>query len=352
MRYQKPGLREFNEEQSTLGFTLIAPVHGFTVYLINMLGEVVHEWKLPEKLGSLAYLLPGGHLLTSVLTSEGPPIIEGKGGHIQEFDWEGNLVWEHIDHAQHHDFRRLANNNTMYLGWDEMTNKEALRVKGGIPGTERNGKIYSDFIKEITPDGKVQWEWHARDLIIEDYPMATDCHRFEFAHANACAPAPGGNYLINFRHLDMMAVIDKGTKKFLWQHRERNWGHQHNAEFLKNGNITFFSNGMNNDVLPPRSRAIEINPKTGETVWEYQAPQSWTFFSPIVSSVQRLNTGNTIICEGLTGRVFEVTQNGKLVWEYISPYFNDVFPNDGPSNILFRAYRYTLNSIEIRNHLD
>ncbi len=347
MQYRELGLLEHNEKLATPGYTLIAPLRGLVAYLVDMEGDVVHEWALPDKLASLAYMLPGGHLLTSGMTDEGPPIIEAKGGHLREFDWNGNLVWDYVDHAQHHDFRRLANGNTIYLGWDEMTAEAAVRVQGGIPGSERNGKIYSDFIKEITPDGAIVWEWHASDLAIEDYPLAVDCHRFEFAHANTCAPAPDNNVLINFRHLDMMAVIDYETKQFLWEHRDRSWGHQHNPEFLANGNITFFSNGMNNDVQPIRSRAIEMNPETGEIVWQYQAPQSWTFFSPIVSGVQRLTSGNTLICEGVTGRVFEVTQVGEVVWEYISPFFNEVFPNDGPSNVLFRAYRYAKDSEEI-----
>ena len=78
MQYQGLGLREYYKNQSTPGYTLIASVHGYTVYPINMLGEVVHKWKLVDKLGSLAYLLPDGHLLTSGLTPKGPPIIVGK----------------------------------------------------------------------------------------------------------------------------------------------------------------------------------------------------------------------------------------------------------------------------------
>ena len=347
MRYREFGLLEHNDKLATPGYTLIAPLRGRTAYLVDMKGEVVHQWELPDKLASLAYMLPGGRLLTSGMTEDGPPIIEAKGGHLREFDWDGNLVWEHIDHAQHHDFRRLENGNTIYLGWDEMTDEEAARVRGGMPGTERDGKIYSDFIKEVTPDGEIVWEWHARDLTIEDYPLADDCHRFEFANANTCASAPDGNVLINFRHLDMMAVIDRETKQFAWQRRDRSWGHQHNPEYLPNGNITFFSNGMNNDVQPVRSRAIEMNPATGEIVWQYKAPQSWTLFSPIVSGVQRLTSGHTLICEGINGRVFEVTPEGDIVWEYISPYFNEVFPEDGDANILFRAYRYGADSAEI-----
>ena len=55
------------------------------------------------------------------MTTDGPPIIEGKGGHLREFDWDGKLVWEYVDHAQHHDFRRLANGNTLYLGWEKLS---------------------------------------------------------------------------------------------------------------------------------------------------------------------------------------------------------------------------------------
>ena len=44
------------------------------------------------------------------------------------------------------------------------------------------------------------------------------------------------------------------------------------------------------------------------------------FYSPFVSSAQRLPNGNTLITEGSDGRIFEVTRNHELVWEYISPY--------------------------------
>jgi hypothetical protein len=64
-----------------------------------------------------------------------------------------------------------------------------------------------------------------------------------------------------------------------------------------------------------------------------------SFFSSYISGVQRLPNGNTLICEGLTGRIFEVTPGREIVWEYISPHFHpmQVF---GVSNAVFRAFRY------------
>ena len=45
------------------------------------------------------------------------------------------------------------------------------------------------------------------------------------------------------------------------------------------------------------------------------------------------------------GRVFEITQDGEIVWEYISPFFVENLPTAGGSrfgnaNAVFRAHRY------------
>jgi hypothetical protein len=73
------------------------------------------------------------------------------------------------------------------------------------------------------------------------------------------------------------------------------------------------------------SRVLEINPMTKQIVWQYvQAkPSEGTmvgnehlFFSNIMSGAQRLPNGNTLISEADTGRVFEVTTEGDVVWEY------------------------------------
>jgi len=47
----------------------------------------------------------------------------------------------------------------------------------------------------------------------------------------------------------------------------------------------------------------------------------WTFHSSFLSSARRLPNGNILICEGMTGRLFQVTSAGDIVWEYVNPYF-------------------------------
>ncbi|NQV54282.1 MAG: aryl-sulfate sulfotransferase [Rhodospirillales bacterium] len=351
MRYHKTGLLHHDPAKVFAGYTLVTPIRHSSVFLVDINGEVAHEWELPGALGSKAYLLPGGNLLFSTVTDDGVPIHEAKGGHIHEVDWDGNLVWQHVDHNQHHDIRRLESGNTIFIAWEELTGLEQARVQGGIPGTERDGKTYADIFREVDPSGKIVWEWHLKDQVIEDFPIAMDCERFEFAHSNSCAPAPDGNILVNFRSLDTMGVIDRATKEFIWKRRDAHWGHPHNPEYLPNGNITFFANGMYNPAQPLHSRAIEMNPVTGEIVWQYIDPQPWTFFSPIMGCVQRLANGNTLTIEAINGRIIEVTQGGELVWEYINPVFHDIPMFGGPANPLFRAYRYAADGPEIEGRI-
>ena len=44
----------------------------------------------------------------------------------------------------------------------------------------------------------------------------------------------------------------------------------------------------------------------------------------------RLPNGNTLICSGVKGRLFEVDVAGTIVWEYMSPFGN---------RTVYRAYR-------------
>ena len=110
---------------------------------------------------------------------------------------------------------------------------------------------------------------------------------------------------------------------------------QHNPHFIADGlpgagNLLVFDNQGGADYPPAPlgiyagSRVLEIDPVTEQIVWQYTAEDSgrppWTFFSSFVSNAQRLPNGNTLITEGMHGRIFQVTPSGQVVWEYLTPY--------------------------------
>lgn len=70
--------------------------------------------------------------------------------------------------------------------------------------------------------------------------------------------------------------------------------------------------------------------------------------SSFISGSVRLPNGNTLICQGEDGTLFEVTSDKELVWKYINPAMGPEgsshrSPNAKPTNAVFRAYRYALD---------
>ncbi len=354
MDFQDVGLIRHDPARSWAGFTTVSTFRGKSVRLVDSEGVEVHRWDLPDMLGSLAYLLPGGNLLCSVQVPTDIPLMTARGGRILELSWDGEIVWEYTDPTQHHDFRRLPNGNTVYIGWRALPKDFAERIGGGIPGSEADGNVYEDYFREVSPSGETVWEWSTAELEPENYPIAHGVDRGEFGHANTVCPLPTGDYLINFRNLDMIAVLDREKRRLTWEKRDAAWGRPHDPQPVADGSrILFFANGAVDVPKPQRSWVIELDAETGEEVWRWEAGIPWTFYSHVMGGVQRLPGGNTLVCESVYGRIFEIHgETGDVVWDYINPDFSGYFPSARElGNCIFRAFRYAPDSPELSGRL-
>ena len=153
MRPRNFGLR-VNQPGATEGFTLYSPLWRPKTFLLNMSGDVVHEWDLLEILAVMPVSYPAEIcfiVLTLSRTINRLLRAERKGGLIREVDWDGNVIIEHFDGWQHHDLRRLENGNILYCSWEIMPEEHAKRVRGGIPGSELPEGIVNDVLREVTP---------------------------------------------------------------------------------------------------------------------------------------------------------------------------------------------------------
>ena len=354
----RTGLIQMDKSRATPGYTLFTPLGQPNTYIVDMNGEVVHQWDLPNDVGNHAYLLDNGNLLAAIRTEENNPRLPAKGGHLIEYDWDGNIVWEHVDHAQHHDFHRKANGNTVYAAWELIDDPvEMAKIPGGRPGMEHEDGIYTDVIREVDPAGNVVWEWRAAkdlDLTDERYWISPAVHRKEFCHANTVFVCDNNDVIVNWRYNAAMVRINPETKEVVWSHQDDNWGQHNDVQELENGNILFFGNRADVYLWGPEtgSEVIEMNPANNEVVWRYTGHPRRSFFSWFISGAQRLASGNTMICEGLWGRLFEVTPEGDIVWEYVSPFYVEhEHPAYTGSNPVFRCQRHTAESKQIRNRL-
>ena len=349
-------------------------------HLIDMGGHEVKTWNyvgfpslmIDPKLigGKLGHVL----LQTEGIGGHGPDIFSNKS--VAELDWDGNIIWQWGEHApggaasQNHDMARLPNGDTLLVS----------RIVHSIPGFSVSS-VPDQCIYEVSPAGEIVWKWisseHLDEMGFSEEGLAMIHNGFSISGAqsgflviNDMKPlGPNrwysagderfnpGNIVIDSREGNFIAIIQKKTGKIVWRigpyypdtgqvPYRRIFNHkvprpvdqlsgQHDANMIPEGlpgagNILVFDN-QGSAGFPPSylssiagSRVLEIDPIKKEIVWQYNAEDSdqalWTFFSSFIGSARRLPNGNTLICEGMTGRIFQITPKGEIVWEYVSPY--------------------------------
>ncbi len=395
------GVLQWNKKKAYDGYTLFAPVvKGKTTYLIDMEGNVVHTWKHKYPPGLYAELLPNGNLLrTSRLPmkqKKGYCGIGGNGGLVEEIDWDGNVIWRYKmwkknTEIQHHTVYRMPSGTTMILGWEVKPRQEGID-KGRDPSTLPDKPVvqkgvphvdwWVDFVREVDQAGNTVWEWHAWDHVgtgpdkldinykLPD-PVGHTYPNWDWSHLNSIDYIPETDQVVlNSRNFAEIYFINHKTGKI-----EYRWGNpsaygqgkapsyydngdqkmfgSHCATVLENGNILIFDNGSERPE-GRRSAVIEMDPKTGEIVWEFEPKHTSSFFSYRQGAAQRLPNGNTLVTSTHGGHLFEVTKKGKIVWDYVSPVFagkakcvatddeafDHKYHQNGMSNMIHRAYRY------------
>ena len=256
-----------------------------------------------------------------------------------EVDWEGNIVWEWrvSEHFRELGFSQAAKN---------------VLFRNPNQHFTKNGEL-GDWmhINSMSTLGPNKWYDQGDERFHPD------------------------NIIWDAREANIMAITDKKTGKIVWQigpdftatKEMRKIGQiigQHHCHMIPKGlpgegNILLFDNGgwagyglpdrMSTDGtkvdIRDHSRILEINPVTLKVVWSYTASDNvtgmmpiivnTTFYSQLISSAQRLPNGNTLITEGCFSRIFEVTKDKEIVWEYRAP-----FTKESPGQFVYRAYRY------------
>ena len=162
------------------GYTLVAPLLSTKTYLIDMEGRPVRTWSSDYTAGQVAYLLDNGHLLRAAQITPDERLFSfpQAGGRVQEFTWNGELVWDFKFHTEkqipHHDIARLPNGNVLLIVWEMKTVSETVAAGRSLDRIE--GPWLVDSLIEIKPTGKttgeVVWEWHVWDHLIVGHDTA------------------------------------------------------------------------------------------------------------------------------------------------------------------------------------
>ncbi|MDH3245395.1 MAG: arylsulfotransferase family protein [Saprospiraceae bacterium] len=308
------------------------------IRLIDMNGNIIHTWQVKPYFNKRCRLLPNGNL-----------VYVGPEKTIYEYDWDGNVVWTHQGIGSMNDMRILPNNNRLLIAHEPIPDELQKQVKDvelapwwplrkrGTEETQLGADIY-----EINLDGEIVWEWHAHHYIdVNLYSPATP--EGDWLHGNSIAPLPEnkwfdngderfrpGNILFNARNINTIFLIDKVSKMIVWEGTHTYKGgmaHSHEPEMIEKGlpgegNIIFFDNGLftRHRTHTGQSFIVELNPITHDIEWLYETNgyANLKFFSKTMGTQKRLPNGNTYIAEDNTGRLFQVTPDGEIVWEYVN----------------------------------
>ena len=360
------GLTHLDPARASRGYTLIAPAGGEFALLLDMQGRTVHRWDFQGCVGFNVELLPNGNLLALCGDLPGPEVprppvsrfevkppdppelyrqLGGGGSSLRELDWDGNELSVVENPAFHHDFQRMANGHTVILEWTPIDEELVRQVRGGQRVARRYTPdwMIGDDIVELDADGAEVDRIHLWKLLNpRRHAICPFERRWEWTHANSIDVTADGGIVFSARSISLVGRVDRGENgadaSLGWEFGWPEIAHQHHATAQPSGNVMIFDNGMHRTLDLPYSRVIEVKPENNEIVWTWQGEPREQFFSAHISGAARLPNGNTLITEGASGRMFEVTRSGLVVWEWISPFTTRQIGMN--SNWLFRAWRY------------
>ena len=300
-----------------------------------------------------------------------------------DFQREGNPVGYYVPGME----PKRENGNTLMLVHRNVRNNDIS-----------DKLLLDDAFIEVTWDGKTVWEWNANEhfeelgfsqsakrALARQPNMVAVAEGFgDWMHINSMSKLGPNrwfeagdtrfnpeNLIFSSRESNILAIIDKKSGKIVWKTGPnytlgalKKLGYiigPHHVHMIPRGlpgegNILVFDNGgwagygMPNpsssngvkNAWRDYSRILEFDPVSLDIVWQYTSKEAGfrmpmyghRFYSSLVSSAQRLLNGNTLITEGVDGRVFEITREFEIVWEYVNPLYTREY-----SNLVYRAYR-------------
>lgn len=167
-------------DMATPGYVLFSPSFGTDTYLMNLDGEIVHNWHGELNTFLSSYLMENGNLFRLERDTDFPTFaFGGQAGRIREYDWDGNMLWDfklaNANELIHHDIEIMPNGNVLAICYKVRTPEEAIAA-GRDPERVLKGGLWIDKIIEIKPTrpsgGKIVWEWDMWDHIVQNIDPA------------------------------------------------------------------------------------------------------------------------------------------------------------------------------------
>ena len=363
--YEKGGTRLVRPDQVEPGLTLITSSWRWGeseqlepgAKLVDQRGNVVHQWQIdrtelftestdlinsdPEKtIFHGTHLFPNGDLLL-LLSYIG----------VVRVDACGEVVWR-VKQGNHHSIARADDGSFWIPGTSQERTTSTPMYPNGLPGIEE--PIWMDVALNISRDGKVLNKTNIYDVLYNNnmeryiakafspYPenVLNNVDRIsnDYIHLNDLEPISSevadeyptfekGDLVASLRHPSLVFVFDPDSKEIKW-HSSEEFTHQHDPDFIGEGWIGILDNNSDfsdRGQMLGGSRIVAVQPHSDSVEVRFPTSNAEPFYTSTRGKWQKLENGNMLLTEANAGRVAEVNQSGRTVWEWIhKPYRSEV----------------------------
>lgn len=352
--YPGTGVVHLDETRSAGGLTLIQGMfsEATELRLLDEGGNVVHRWDADffAVWPDAQELLPVDripqsrfHYITQGFApaEDGSVVFNFSGLGAVKLDKCSNVVWRRPS-QNHHSVTVTEDGNYWIPGHIPIFDTPERYLPRGIPAQQIHDEMtgdahnYNNTVMLIDDDGKVLKEHSVLEAVydaelehaiyasmMEKTTDPTHINDIELVNEATAAKIEGvesGDLMLSLRSMNMITIMDPETGKLKW-HQIGPWFRQHDPDITEDGNIEIFNNRsvVVGEYLND-SQIVSLDPASGETTVLHPKGKEDRFYSRIMGAHQKLDNGNRLIVESSAGRVFEVTENGKVVWDYRLPY--------------------------------
>ncbi|WP_435333596.1 aryl-sulfate sulfotransferase [Haloarchaeobius sp. TZWWS8] len=262
----------------------------------------------------------------------------------------GSVMYYNDSHTRYWDVDPVEGEDTTveYLYADHLSpeecNAETVCTRNGIERVNLTTGEVTDVYSRVTP-GKHSTRWHDGDRISEtEYAIAdiakdrvfvvnTSTELVEWSwDAQTDYPLSGGGpYPEDWTHVNDVEVLENGTLMASLRNQDqvvfldRETGLVENMTLGEDGDHDTIYEQHNPDYIPAKNGgpAVIVADSENNRVIEYQRgedgnwSESWRYTDPRLQwprDGDRLPNGHTLITDSNGNRVFEVDQNGNVVW--------------------------------------
>ena len=287
-----------------------AGLHG--VLLLDERGQVLHIWPVDERYADT----PSGRIVphaVHVFRDGSIIVVNDFGADLARIDACGDPIWSR-QMGTHHSISE--NDDGSFWTWD---GDFAVRVDG------ETGEILQEFnlgeVIEANPEidiyAVLQTDRLDGSAWMGDPLHANDIEALPAAMASAFPMFEPGDVVISMRSLNLLSVIDPDTKKVKWW-RFGVGRRQHDPDWRPDGTILIFDNNTNRGY----SRIRSISPSDYQ-ITDVVTGESYDFLTARRGRQDVRDSGAIVVVSSYQGRVFELDENGEIVFEFVNSYDPD-----------------------------